>query len=99
MVLAFYHHKLPIPFNRDDVKRVADKAGFRFPVAVDNGWKNLDRWWLEGENRHWTSVSFLIDKEGVIRHIHPGGSYAQGSSDYEKLKAKIEELLEETPEG
>jgi hypothetical protein len=69
--------------------------GFRFPVAVDPGWKALKRWWLATGDRKWTSVSFLIDRGGVVRFVHPGGQYAKGDRDYGALKAKVEELLQE----
>jgi hypothetical protein len=42
-------------------------------------------------------VSFLLDREGRIRHIHPGGQYVKGDADYDAMKRKIEELLAERP--
>jgi hypothetical protein len=69
--------------------------GFPFPVAVDPEWQTLKRWWLTDAERKWTSVTFLIDKKGIIRHIHPGGSYIKGDKAYQAMQAKIEELLKE----
>jgi hypothetical protein len=48
-------------------------------------------------HRHFssTTVSYLIDKRGVIRHIHPGGSYVKGDTAYKATQRKIEELLKE----
>ena len=64
--------------------------------AIRNGeWKTLNRWWLGENKRRWTSVSFLIDRRGVIRHIHPGGLYEKGDEAYQALKARIEELVKE----
>ena len=40
-------------------------------------------------------MSFLIDRKGVIQHIHRGGQYVKGDKDYEVLKKKIEKLLAE----
>ena len=37
----------------------------------------------------------LLDRHGIIRHIHPGGQYARGDEAYEILRAKILELLKE----
>jgi hypothetical protein len=38
-----------------------------------------------------TSVSFLIDREGIIRHIHPGGTItAQEGKD---LESKVIQLM------
>lgn len=91
-VLGFYHHKGKGPLDLDAVKDHASKFGFQFPVAVDLDWRTLNAWWLNGR-KDWTSVSFLIDRKGVIRHIHPGGQYVKGDEAYAALKARIEELL------
>jgi thiol-disulfide isomerase/thioredoxin len=95
VIIGAYHHKSDTALDPGNVKRSAERLGFRFPVAVDIEWKTLHRWWLDDHNRAWTSVSFLIDRTGVIRHIHPGGSYVKGDKDYAALKSKIEELLSE----
>jgi thiol-disulfide isomerase/thioredoxin len=95
VVIGFYHHKASAPLDVDKVKQSAEKLGFKFPVAIDPDWQTLHRWWLDRGEKKWTSVSFLIDRKGVIRHIHPGGQYAPGDKDYDVMKAKIEELLKE----
>jgi thiol-disulfide isomerase/thioredoxin len=59
------------------MRRAADRLGFRFPVALDADWTALRRWWLDYHDS-WTSVSFLIDRSGVIRYVHPGGEFHQG---------------------
>jgi hypothetical protein len=41
-------------------------------------------------------VTFLLDKKGVVRHVHPGGQYVEGDAAYEKLTSMIEQLLNET---
>jgi len=92
-VIGIYHHKGSLELNKKNVRELAGQMGFQFPVAIDHNWKTLKRWWLDGNQRDWTSVSFLIDKNGTIQHIHPGGQYVKGDQDYAILKAKIEELL------
>ena len=77
------------------VKEYADGFGFKFPVAIDPDWKTLHRWWLDRGSHDFTSVSFLIDRKGVIRHIHPGGEYVKGDKDYALMKKRIEALLAE----
>jgi len=94
-VIGVYHHKVPTPLEPARVAAHASDFGFSFPVAVDPGWRTLKRWWLDGQERDFTSVSFLIDRRGVIRHLHPGGQYVKGDADYAALKAKIVELLAE----
>jgi peroxiredoxin len=95
VVIGFYHHKEAGPLAMAMVKGYTKSFGFEFPVAIDPDWRTLKKWWLKGKERQWTSVSFLIDRQGIIRHIHPGGQYAPGSKSYEEMKAKIEELLVE----
>ena len=75
------------------VRGWARDYGFHFPVAIDRDWRTLHRWWLDGHDRGFTSVSFLIDGRGVIRYVHPGGSLALGSADFDALRAKLDEVL------
>ena len=92
VVIGFYHHKEAGPVNPEDVARLGKKMGLDFPLAIDPDWKTLKRYWLErASNAEWTSVSFLINQEGVVRYIHPGGTISHG--DGEELKRQIEELL------
>jgi len=91
MVIGFYHHKSPTPLTRRHVEQLVKRYRFQFPVAIDPEWRTLKRWWLDEHDRAWTSVSFLIDQEAVIRYIHPGGSYTD--EDMATLTSLIEELL------
>lgn len=43
------------------------------PVALDNDWQTINRFWT-GKPRDFTSASILIDGDGVIRWVHPGGT-------------------------
>ena len=94
VVLGFYHHKNPEPLDPAAVKGYLDNYEFRFPVAIDPDWKTLNRWWLDRE-RGYTSVSFLLDKTGVIRLVHPGGTYTPGSPDFAAIEHQIQSLLAE----
>lgn len=92
-VIGIYHHKSDEPLDLGKVKATATEYGFKFPIAVDPNWQTLQNWWLKGNERRWTSVSFLLDRNGVIQFIHPGGEYVSGDTAYKELKTKIEELL------
>ena len=99
-VIGFYHHKADGPLDPHAVERYARAFGFRFPVAIDPGWKTLRAWWLDDaagtpSRRRFTSASFLIDRRGIIRHVHPGGQYARGEPDHAALQAMIERLCDE----
>jgi peroxiredoxin len=95
MVVGIYHHKSKAPLHVDQVRQLVTNFGFSFPVAIDSDWRTLKRWWRTGAERSWTSVSFLIDRKGIIRHIHEGGSYVKGDKAYQTMRNRIEELLQE----
>jgi hypothetical protein len=68
-------------------------------VALDADWSALKRWWMNQE-RSFTSVSFLVDRTGVIRYVHPGGEFHEGDQgatatheacwrDYRAIEAEI----------
>lgn len=95
-VVGMYHHKSESPLVLEDVEELAvEHHRFRFPIAVDEGWKTLRRWWLDAHPDGWTSLSFLVDRRGTVRFVHLGGEYAPNSADHAQMKAWIEELLAE----
>ncbi len=95
VIVGLYHHKSTAPLDPAQVERYAEAFGFRFPLAIDEGWETLRHWWLDGAEQQWTSVSFLLDREGVVRWLHPGGEYPPGSEDYAELVTTVEALLDE----
>jgi peroxiredoxin len=94
-VIGFYHHKARSSLRPGDVERYAKQFHFGFPVATDTGWQTVRSWWLNHQPRGYTSASFLIDRKGVIRHIHPGGKYEVGDAAHRELQSRIEALLAE----
>jgi peroxiredoxin len=106
-VIGIYHPKPPsTPVNRVDVKAHAAQKGFTFPIGIDADWSALRSWWLRDDRRRWTSVSFILDRDGVIRYIHPGGEFhrkggrhtpAVKEEDcvraYHEIRETIEDLL------
>lgn len=93
VVIGMYTPKpSPSPTDTAVVARYAKDYGFEFPVAVDDDWATLKKFWLDRvPDADFTSVSFLIDKQGIVRYIHPGGLYSK--EDAGVMKRKIEELL------
>lgn len=77
VVIGVFHPKPAGDPSLDRMCRAAERLGFAFPVALDADWSALRRWWLDAGERDYTSVSFLIDKRGVIRYVQPGGEYHQ----------------------
>lgn len=107
-VIGVYHPKA----DRDgplDVARVERAVAARelgFPIAIDWDWRNgtLKDWWLTGPDRPATSVTFLLDKSGVIQFVHPGMEYhdpngseghAMCAVDMVEIRSEIERLLAE----
>jgi len=102
IVIGFYTPKpRPRTTSAEDVRRTVAAYGFRFPVAIDDEWKALRRLWLDRSDSGWTSASLLIDRGGVVRHVHPGGAFAKDASDpqarrdYDEMRAAVERLLAE----
>jgi peroxiredoxin len=94
------------PLDKQRVQRVVEARDFKFPIAIDWDWRNgtLKDWWLTGPKRPGTSVTFLIDKSGVIQFIHPGMEYHEDNgseqhrmctSDMGRVRAAIERLIAE----
>jgi len=94
------------PLNIQRVEEVVEARDFKFPIAIDWDWRNktLKDWWLTGPKRPGTSVTFIIDKSGVIQFIHPGMEYHEenGSelhtmcaSDLGRVRTAIERLIAE----
>lgn len=95
-VIGMYHHKQDAPLDAENVNDWIKQYGYKFPVAIDKDWSTLNRWWLDGHpQRGWTSVSFLLDKTGVIRRVHLGGKIAAGA-ELDAMTADIERLLAQT---
>ena len=103
VVIGMYHPKPPGPRRQQALEKAVKRLGFEFPIALDMDWSRLRRYWLANSRHRWTSVSFLIDKRGKIRYIHPGGEYykeedetqTEAQRDYDELKGLIEKLIVE----
>ncbi len=105
VIIGMYHPKpLGRTVSKEEVREFGDAKEFKFPLAIDQDWAVLNSYWPKHIDMSYTSVSFLLDKEGVIRYIHPGGSYSvlgqpyndpKWTKDYHEIKANIKALLKE----
>ena len=102
VVIGVYHPKPMGKVEDAFVRRTARKLGFHGPLAVDEEWTTLNRWWLANHpDRNWTSVSFLVDQAGVVRWAQGGGEYhpsrdprhAKCDVSYRELERTIQRLL------
>jgi peroxiredoxin len=101
-VIGVYHPKPAGSTDMSVVDNEARRKQFTFPIAVDAHWSALRRWWLD-RKRDYTSVSFLVDRRGNIRYVHPGGEFHEGGNgshascnrDFRAIDAEIARLLSE----
>lgn len=113
-VIGVYHPK-PRGSGRATatIQEAAETLGWPFPVAIDRSWTTIDALWLGSRtesnaaaavpNRRYTSASLLADREGTIRHVHPGPEFHPGGpedharcrADYAELRHHIERLVRE----
>lgn len=99
--LAVFHPKPPRDVPADEVLRLAKALGYTGWVATDLQWKTLQDVFLGIGERRSTSVTFLLDRKGVIRYVHPGPAFGptddptkrQLNQDYVNITAAIESLL------
>jgi peroxiredoxin len=98
-IVGMYHHKESAPFDPAVYEQTAKRYGFTFPIAFDPSWRTLESWLRDPEGEPvatgFTSVTFLLDRQGVIRHVHPGGQYVEGDPAHAAMTAAIERLLAE----
>ncbi|KAA5548362.1 peroxiredoxin family protein [Adhaeribacter rhizoryzae] len=105
-VIGVFHPKAgrDDPLDVERVQRAVNAREFQFPVAIDWEWrtKTLKEWWLTGPERPATSVTFILDKSGVIQFVHPGMEYhdnngseqhAMCANDMGRVRAAIERLI------
>jgi len=104
LVVIGLHHPKPRGSDRTpaEIEATARAWGMDFLVGLDSTWATIDAWWLAGHEREATSASFLIDRRGIIRLVHPGPEYtptgsAQSRQDYAEIRATIATLLDEPP--
>ena len=70
VVIGVFHPKPIHKVNDATVRNASRDLGFHGPVAVDERWSTLNRWWLANHpDRNWTSVSFVIDREIGRAHV------------------------------
>ena len=108
VVIGVFHPKPPREVSDRHILAIAKKLGFGGRIAVDRDWQTLDRYWLDGHpERDWTSVSFLIDRDGVIRWVHGGGEYHRSSDprharcalQYRELEQTLATVLAQRPQA
>jgi len=102
--VAVYHPKPPREVDAATIVSMAKRWQYTGPIAEDRDWSELRKFYLSTGKRRATSVSFLVDAEGVIRFVHPGPEFYPSDdpddkpqdTDYRLLDRAIDAVLRET---
>jgi len=98
VVVGMYFPNPPRPVNAAAVKETMRELHIEFPVAIDFDWGVLRRWWLDTGKRNDNAVTFLLDRQGRTRMVHPGHQYClegdeQAVDDYKAIRTKVRRIL------
>lgn len=87
-LVAVYHPKREDPPRPGELRRLLDGMGAgAATLAVDSEWRKLRELLRRGGLERATSVSFLVDRQGRVRWVHPGPR-VHGSPDGEHPEAE-----------
>jgi peroxiredoxin len=91
-VVAVYHPKPPRDVSPEQVRAWASEIGMPGALAIDRDGEVLRRW-KAGKETGFTSLTFLLDRNARVRHVHPGGRIE--APEEEELRQRIDALLAE----
>lgn len=101
-VVAVFHPKPAGAVVADRVAKAAKRMGYAGRVAVDEDWSELKRAYLDrSATAAATSVTLLVDRDGVVRFVHPGPQFfpsddaadAGEDADYKLIDRALAALL------
>jgi peroxiredoxin len=95
VVIGIHHPKSDHAKEESPVRKGAEELHFKFPLAMDNSWATVNAYWLAKRKRTYTSATFLIDKHGIIRWIHPGGEIIRDDSSQGSAFASLEQTIKD----
>ena len=98
-LLPVFHPKGRNPTNEALRKYLAD-LGYQGALARDPDWVKLRDLMQRGKLDRATSVSFLVDQDGLVRWVHPGprlhrhaSQHAIANADFLELDSLVDDLL------
>lgn len=93
VVVGLHHPKSEEARDLTRIARVSKEYGFDFPLGQDEAWTTLPAYGVGSRFERFTSVSFLIDRDGIIRFVHDGGEYHEGGGpEHRECNAAYEAL-------
>jgi peroxiredoxin len=81
VVVGLHHPKADLPSDRRTVRAALREKGFEFPIGLDNSHATLKAYGYGTRFTRFSSLSFVIDREGIIRFVHDGGEYHSSAED------------------
>jgi thiol-disulfide isomerase/thioredoxin len=84
VVIGVHSPEFTYEHDSEKVRRYLKDHDIRFPVSIDNDFSTWNRY----GNRYWPAM-YLIDKQGVIRHVRIG------EGGYQETEQLIQSLLHE----
>jgi len=94
VVIGIHHSKTSTGDTIAQVTAAAQKEGFQFPIAIDNSWNTIGRFWIHSKAREYSSASFLIDKNGIIVWGHDLGRLEKDTPAATSLHEAVRKTLE-----
>lgn len=96
-----FHPKSPFAYNKNNIAATLRRYRYDGDFAFDDKWTKLRDLKGRARLRGATSVSFLVDKDGIVRWAHPGPRIHRTNSarwriadaSYEDLDARLDALL------
>lgn len=95
-LVAVYHPK-SVPLTDAAAQSALEQLGFAGPLAFDDRWTKYTELSARGALRSATSISVLVDADGLVRWVHPGPRIEPGSADLRTLDALLDRLLPPSP--
>jgi len=98
---AVFHPKGGGPFPDAALQDSLHELGVTAPLARDDDWKVLEPLLERGKLTAATSISVLVDREGIIRWVHPGprlhrglgAEFAAADAAFRELEQVVAQLL------
>jgi peroxiredoxin len=81
VVVGIHHPKSEEGRDPRRVRAAVRRLALPFPIAIDDGWKTVRAYGVGSHFLGATSISVLIDRQGVIRFVHDGGDLHPGEGE------------------
>jgi peroxiredoxin len=92
VVVGLHHPKSDSARDPKAVAQAARSLGLEFRVGLDNDWETIRAYGVGSVFKRFTSVTFLIDRQGVIRFVHDGGEFHEDGPGHEECTAAYRAL-------